>query len=482
MTIPSMTFRQTVYLPCKACDGNGAFPDRDSALCSVCEGSGKILFIIGSTSPDGTCAYCGLRLDRPGPRDCPACSGSPTTLLNGWTCGNCKVFNGDAKEWLKECRGCGQPSPMQKLDRAGFAVSSQLSQERAELETTIKDLRAKLEETNELLYGKAPVPPSTDQPMKYVIQESREVLSDGPFWWNSEAEVGGNWDIRSRATVYFHHQGAYIVSTLRAARIAPNAVLVPVGVGDQSPADNLPPPADNAPPPADKDASPMKDQTMRIDLGIQAHWPSGNCHGCGRHYEIPGVLGTDLTWPFLTLHLQAYTDKEKREEITIQAAAVLCPDCSKAINNAFEHNRWILNQVSPPPADKAPSPITAPEVPSPAKKSAVDDLIRQAELALLNGTDFPLQLIQKLVAELKAERATCLLQRATIKDLRIKLERTAPPAPPPADKGPKRRIVQLILSPGSAFDRLFALDDLGQVWTLDTGAEWTKLPPIGEEG
>jgi hypothetical protein len=261
------------------------------------------------------------------------------------------------------------------------------------------------------------VPPSTDQPMKYVIKKS-PVSTDSLSWWNCESS---NWDIRSKATAMFIYQAEYIVSDLRAARIAPDALRV---LADESPAYNLPPPADNVPPPADKDASPTKDQTMRIDLGIQAHWSSGNCHGCGRHYEIPGVLGTDLTWPFLTLHLQAYTDKEKREEITIQAAAVLCPDCSKAINNAFEHNRWILNQVNPPPADKAPSPITAPEAASPAEESKVDELIREAEAAITGGASVarPLPiLIAKLLRELKGERATCLLQRIALKDLRAKL-------------------------------------------------------------
>jgi predicted HAD superfamily Cof-like phosphohydrolase len=34
-----------------------------------------------------------------------------TALLDGWNCGNCKVFNGSAKEWLAKCRSCGQPGP-----------------------------------------------------------------------------------------------------------------------------------------------------------------------------------------------------------------------------------------------------------------------------------------------------------------------------------------------------------------------------------
>jgi predicted HAD superfamily Cof-like phosphohydrolase len=110
------TIRQYVYLTCEVCGGNGKVPS-DRNACLTCNGSGKSLtvpiFDSGGwlTGRVAYCDRCKLRLDRPGPHECPACGGTPTTLLSGWACGNCKAFNGDAKEWLTECRGCGQPGP-----------------------------------------------------------------------------------------------------------------------------------------------------------------------------------------------------------------------------------------------------------------------------------------------------------------------------------------------------------------------------------
>lgn len=86
---------QTHSFPCEVCLGTGP--------CAACNGSRKILLL--------TCGLCKLPLDRPGPHNCPSCGGTMTALLDGWNCGNCKVFNGAAKEWLSECRSCGQPGP-----------------------------------------------------------------------------------------------------------------------------------------------------------------------------------------------------------------------------------------------------------------------------------------------------------------------------------------------------------------------------------
>jgi hypothetical protein len=151
---------------------------------------------------------------------------------------------------------------------SSFAVSAQLSQERAEFEATIKDLRAKLEQRNELLYDKLfrRTKNGWDGVMKYVIKKSPD-STDSLSWWNCESR---NWDIRSKATILSFHQGQHFVLDLHATRVGPNAFLVPA---DESPAptDNIPPPADKDPPPADKAASPTKDQTMRIDLGIRLY-------------------------------------------------------------------------------------------------------------------------------------------------------------------------------------------------------------------
>ena len=86
---------QTHSFPCEVCLGTGP--------CAACNGSRKILLL--------TCGLCKLPLDRPGPHNCPSCGGTMMALLDGWNCGNCKVFNGAAKEWLSECRSCGQPGP-----------------------------------------------------------------------------------------------------------------------------------------------------------------------------------------------------------------------------------------------------------------------------------------------------------------------------------------------------------------------------------
>jgi len=86
---------QTHSFPCEVCLGNGP--------CIACNGTREIICL--------TCGLCQLRLDRSGPHDCPACGGTVTALLDGWNCGNCKIFNGAAKEWLKKCRSCGQPGP-----------------------------------------------------------------------------------------------------------------------------------------------------------------------------------------------------------------------------------------------------------------------------------------------------------------------------------------------------------------------------------
>lgn len=34
-------------------------------------------------------------------------------VLPGWTCARCQCFNSAAKEWLKECRACGETGPVQ---------------------------------------------------------------------------------------------------------------------------------------------------------------------------------------------------------------------------------------------------------------------------------------------------------------------------------------------------------------------------------
>lgn len=34
-------------------------------------------------------------------------------VLPGWTCASCLCFNSAAKEWLKECRACGETGPAQ---------------------------------------------------------------------------------------------------------------------------------------------------------------------------------------------------------------------------------------------------------------------------------------------------------------------------------------------------------------------------------
>ena len=39
------------------------------------------------------------------------------TLLDGWNCGNCKIFNGSVKEWLSVCRSCGQPGPSKPITK-----------------------------------------------------------------------------------------------------------------------------------------------------------------------------------------------------------------------------------------------------------------------------------------------------------------------------------------------------------------------------
>ena len=32
-------------------------------------------------------------------------------VLSGWTCSNCRCFNGEAKQDRLECRACGKPAP-----------------------------------------------------------------------------------------------------------------------------------------------------------------------------------------------------------------------------------------------------------------------------------------------------------------------------------------------------------------------------------
>lgn len=92
---------QTHSFPCEVCLGTGP--------CAACNGSRKILLL--------TCGLCKLPLDRPGPHNCPSCGGTMTALIDGWNCGNCKVFNGAAKEWLSECRSCGQPGPSKPITK-----------------------------------------------------------------------------------------------------------------------------------------------------------------------------------------------------------------------------------------------------------------------------------------------------------------------------------------------------------------------------
>src|ERR1700690_846265 len=65
---------QTHSFPCDVCIGTGP--------CAACNGTRKILLL--------TCGLCKSRLDRGGPHNCPACGGTPTALLDGWNCGNCK--------------------------------------------------------------------------------------------------------------------------------------------------------------------------------------------------------------------------------------------------------------------------------------------------------------------------------------------------------------------------------------------------------
>ncbi len=372
---------QTHSFPCEVCLGTGP--------CAACNGSRKILLL--------TCGLCKLPLDRPGPHNCPSCGGTMTALLDGWNCGNCKVFNGAAKEWLSECRSCGQLGPSKPITK---------------------------------------VP----APMTY------EDVVQGLSSWKKR------------------------LATIRNS-LAPNAVLVPA-------------------------------------------------------------------------------------------------------------------EASPAPADEVPSPAEE------SGKSAIDDLIREAEEAIVSGATVarPLPLlIAKLLREFKGERATCLLQRATIKDLRAKLEQMSkeelwgiwlfntnpnrfllntnlsapqlmtwrskgeaekfaasvvgPPGsyaiqrirtvdeketdnrPPTtcavcqgrifddagrctycADGyGPKTsgaaadsakeepfltilnsepRITELLLSSGDIYDRLYALDNDGNVWTMvvasDSSCEWRRLPSIKE--
>ena len=260
-------------------------------------------------------------------------------------------------------------------------------------------------------------------------------------------------------------------------------------------------------------------------------------------------------------------------------------DVLATIRNSLAPNAVLVPaEASPAPADEVPSPAEE------AGMSAIDDLIREAEEAIVSGATaarpLPL-LIAKLLREFKGERGTCLLQRATIKDLRAKLEQTSKEelwgiwlfntnpnrfllntdlsAPqlmtwrskgeaekyassvvgPPgsyaiqrirtADEketdnrptcsvcqgrifddagrctycadghGPKTsgvasdsakeepfltilnsepRITELLLSSGDIYDRLYALDNDGHVWTIKVGdtpsCEWRRLPPIKE--
>ena len=230
-----------------------------------------------------------------------------------------------------------------------------------------------------------------------------------------------------------------------------------------------------------------------------------------------------------------------------------CGQCASAPNAVAE--------ASPAPADEVPSPAEE------SGKSAIDDLIREAEGAIVSeatvARPLPL-LIAKLLREFKGERATCLLQRATIKDLRAKLEQTSKewfltigpedplwkmlpalttglepasnmprfvrllpsaqisqehieevrayyekhgadvqvilPQAPAANSAKEEpfltilnsepRITELLLSSGvllssgDIHDRLYALDNDGHVWTMvvasDSSCEWSRLPPIKE--
>jgi hypothetical protein len=91
---------QVVYLPCSACGGINV--PRLSA-CKLCGDSGQFASVV--------CGTCKGVLNRPAPHDCPRCGGTPVQIIEGWNCGNCKSFNGSAKEWLMQCRACGQSGP-----------------------------------------------------------------------------------------------------------------------------------------------------------------------------------------------------------------------------------------------------------------------------------------------------------------------------------------------------------------------------------
>jgi len=484
---------------------------------------------------------------------------------------------------------------------AGFAVSAQLSQERAELEATIKDLREKLEVATRIA-ARLPIPSApavtpSEQAMNYVIRRSPTSTS----YWREDA-LTAEWTTRTFATVFGDNQSDLIVAKFR-EHFAPDALRRPA---DQSPA---PPPADNAPPPADIQAGIFNLIAKGYRLGVEAmvrlskkhelesineiekramtetidgHSPAPEDSPPADNKERYGIwflnskswfLDVDsvpykaMTWSskevassFATTIIAGFLDYEVRPYTGDPSNTSPAPEDPTDIINSVRYRR------DPPPTDKAASPITAPEAASPAEESKVDELIREAEAAITGGASVarPLPiLIAKLLRELKGQRATCLLQRIVLKDLRAKLAQmpkeerwgiwfsntkswfldysdmaggaqimtwsskgaavsfakqsqlappyvirpynpsapapedaipAAPKAPeaagPAASKAPEEtytfslKIAQLFLSPGTIYDRLYALDVEGRAWSIDIGSkeasEWRKLPPLKE--
>ena len=135
------------------------------------------------------------------------------------------------------------------------------------------------------------------------------------------------------------------------------------------------------------------------------------------NYIIQKFPGSNDYWP--VFDTPRWNIRSKATVYTEREAA----DVLATIRNSLAPNAVLVPaEASPAPADEVPSPAEE------AGMSAIDDLIREAEEAIVSGATVarPLPLlIAKLLREFKGERATCLLQRATIKDLRAKLEQTS---------------------------------------------------------
>src|ERR1700690_1627444 len=287
--------------------------------------------------------------------------------------------------------------------------------------------------------------------MNYVIRRSPTSSS----YWREDA-LTAEWTTRTFATVFDDDQSARIIAKFR-EHFAPDALRRPA---DESPA---PPLADNVPPPADNVYLIAKGYRLGVEAmvrlskkhelesineiekramteTIDGHSPAPEDSPPADNKERYGIwflnskswfLDVDsvpykaMTWSskgvassFATTIIAGFLDYEVRPYTGDPSNTSPAPEDPTDIINSVRYRR------DPPPTDKAASPITAPEAASPAEESKVDELIREAEAAITGGASVarPLPiLIAKLLRELKGQRATCLLQRIVLKDLRAKL-------------------------------------------------------------